>query len=117
MFDNNNLVVACWGHITNGFKTDKLGYLLKINLKTKIIKKFFSTKPIGNLDGIVFDNKGGYFVTDWVKGKLFRVDDKGIAQELIDFQSGSADLEFISHESLIIIPMMKDNSLLAYREE
>ena len=123
LIDKENLIIACWGKRTEGFKTEIPGYLVKLNLKNRTITKFFSTRPIGNLDGIVF-NKGrvedsyferGYFVTDWIKGKLFSVNNKGIARVILDINKGSADLEIIMHKNVIVIPMMLDNSIIAYK--
>jgi hypothetical protein len=35
---------------------------------------------------------------------------------LIDFQTqGAADLDFIPHQSIIIVPIMQDNKLIAYK--
>ena len=113
IIDKDNLVVAQWGSVTNNFETKTSGYLVKINLKTRDVEKFFSTRPIGNLDGIVFNKEDGFLVTDWVNGKLFSINELGIATLLKKLNKGSADLEIVMHKDLILIPQMLDNSLIA----
>ncbi|PPR42988.1 MAG: hypothetical protein CFH30_00357 [Alphaproteobacteria bacterium MarineAlpha8_Bin1] len=112
--DKDNLIVAQWGSITDKFETKTSGHLVKINLKTRDVKKFFSTRPIGNLDGIVFNKEKGFLVTDWINGKLFSVNELGIATLLKKLNKGSADLEIVMHKDLILIPQMLDNSLIAF---
>ena len=113
IIDKDNLVVAQWGSVTNNFETKTSGYLVKINLKTRDVEKFFSTRPIGNLDGIVFNKEVGFLATDWVNGKLFSINELGIATLLKKLNKGSADLEIVMHKDLILIPQMLDNSLIA----
>jgi len=115
LIDENNLVIAQWGKTTKDFKTIRSGYLIKVDIRTKELKRFFSTRPIGNLDGIVFDKNGGYLVTDWINGKLFKVNKKGIAVLKKDLNKGSADLGIVMHKGLVIIPMMLENRLIAYK--
>ena len=72
-------------------------------------------KPIGNLDGLGALEAGGYLVTDWADGALYKVDVKGKADQLIDLNQGSADLLYLSDKKLVLIPMMLDNTLAAYK--
>ncbi len=115
LVEGNFLIVACWGKIVDGFKTSVKGKLIKVNLDSRQIKKFFSTRPIGNLDGIVFNKNYGYLVTDWVKGKLYTINKKGIVTNTRNLNSGSSDLEILMHKDLILIPMMKNNNIVAYQ--
>ena len=72
-------------------------------------------QPIGNLDGLELLQPGVYLVTDWAAGALYRVDAKGKAERLIDLNQGSADLTYLPDKKIVLIPMMLDNSLVAYR--
>ena len=54
-------------------------------------------------------------MTDWAAGALYRVDAKGKAQQLIDLNQGSADLTYLPDKKIVLIPMMLDNTLVAYR--
>ncbi len=40
---------------------------------------------------------------------------KGKADQLIDLNQGSADLLYLSDKKLVLIPMMLDNTLAAYK--
>ena len=56
-------------------------------------------------------------MTDWVAGALFRIYTSGNAEELLDLNQGSADIGWVPKERLLLIPMMKDDKLVAYRVE
>ena len=115
LIEGNYLIIACWGKIRSGFDTEIKGKLIKVNLKTREIQKFFSTRPIGNLDGIVFNKDNGYLSTDWISGKLFSINKKGIVTNSFKVNKGAADLEILMHKNLILIPMMKNNNLTAFQ--
>ena len=75
-----------------------------------------SGEPIGNLDGLEPDGKGGWLVSDWIGGAVHRVVGVDGSHELVvDLDMGSADLEYIADLSLLIVPMMLNNTLVAYR--
>lgn len=109
------LIVGTWGVMTDGFATEVPGHLIIINLADKKISDIGAGMPIGNLDGVESDGKDGYTVTDWLNGKLFYVDLEGKATKLLDLNQGSADHEYVHNKNLLLIPMMKDNVLKAYK--
>jgi sugar lactone lactonase YvrE len=114
--DNGRLIVAAWGKdIQPDFSTKEPGRLLAVDLKTKELSTIGSGEPVGNLDGLEPDGAGCWIVTDWVGGSLFRIHPDGKADPLMDLNQGSADLEFIIAEKLVIIPMMMDGKVTAYR--
>jgi sugar lactone lactonase YvrE len=103
----NKLVIASLG-----------GSLSLVDLDNKTIGNLGTQVPIGSLDGIVGDTgEDLYYVTDWAAGKVYAVNSDGTDyRTLIDLQKqGTADLEFITSERMVIIPMMQDNKLVAYR--
>lgn len=117
LVEGDRLIVAAWGVMTDGMATKVPGHLLEVSLKDKSIKDI-GTAPVGNLDGIEPAGDGGYFVTDWVGGKLFGIDAKGNATVLLsDLGQGSADLGMIEEEKLLLIPRMKDGKLTAFKLE
>jgi DNA-binding beta-propeller fold protein YncE len=94
------------------------GSLSLIDLDNRTIDNLGIQVPTEGLDGIVGDTTENlYYVTDWSAGKVYAVDSEGTDfRTLIDLQKqGTADLEFIASERMIIIPMMQDNKLEAYR--
>jgi sugar lactone lactonase YvrE len=112
----NKLIVASLGPMT------KPGAGIKIvDLKTKTITtlgKEGTTSPFGGLDGIESDTTDThYYVTDNPAGKVYIVNANGTGYgTLIDLHTqGAADLGSIPSQSTIIIPLMQDNKLVAYK--
>jgi DNA-binding beta-propeller fold protein YncE len=114
--NKNRLIVASLGDMS------KPGAGIEIvDLKNKAIHslgKAGATSPFGGLDGIESDaNETHYYVTDNPAGKVYTVnaDETGYGT-LIDLHTqGAADLGFIPSQSTIIIPLMQDNKLVAYK--
>jgi sugar lactone lactonase YvrE len=94
------------------------GSLNLVDLQNKTIDKLGAQVPAGSFDGIEADTSQNlYYITDWNAGKVYAVNSDGTSYTtLIDLQTrGTADLEFIEEERMVIIPMMQDNKLLSYR--
>jgi hypothetical protein len=89
--------------------------LLVVNLEDQTVAPLGNGKPVGNLDGLEPLAPGVYLATDWAAGGLFRIDKKGKANRLIDLNQGSADLTYFPEQGTVLIPMMLDNTLAAYR--
>ena len=110
--------MAAWGDdIQADFSTKTPGRLLSVDLASKAISAVGSGEPIGNLDGLEPDGGGNWLTTDWVGGALIRLHPDGSADQLMDLNQGSADLEFVEDGKLAIIPMMMDGKVTAYRVE
>jgi glucose/arabinose dehydrogenase len=109
--EEDRLVVAAWGEGEGARATS--GHLITVDYDTKSIESLGDGTPIGNLDGIEPDGEGNYLVTDWVAGALYRIRPTGKAEQLLDLNEGSADLEY--RAGLAIIPMMMDGELRAWR--
>ncbi len=113
---DGHLVIGGWGTGFNkeDFSTQALGRLKMIDLKSKEIT-VLTPNPTAHLDGIEFDGKGGYIVTDWRNGKLFRISKKGRVRLLMNFPQGSADHAYLADKKLIILPEMMEGKLTAFR--
>ena len=114
--NKNRLIVVSLGDMS------KPGAGIKVvDLKNKTISslgKEGTTSPFGGLDGIESDaTKTHYYVTDNPAGKVYTVNADGTGYgTLIDLHTqGAADLGFIPSQSTIIIPLMQDNKLVAYK--
>jgi hypothetical protein len=112
---NNKLIVASLGAFSN-----PSGSIRVVDLQNRTVNSLGNegtAVPIGGLDGIEGDSTGRYYyVTDNAGGKLYVVNSNGTGYETLDLQNqGAADLGVILDENLIIIPMMQDNKLEAYR--
>jgi DNA-binding beta-propeller fold protein YncE len=91
-----------------------------VDLENKTITtlgKEGTSSPFGGLDGIESDTMDThYYVTDNPAGKLFIVNADGTGYGTLDLHTkGAADLGFIPSQSIIVIPLMQDNKLVAYR--
>ena len=110
------LIVAPWGKgLQQDFTTEVGGHLLSVDTGTGAVTALGSGVPIGNLDGLEPDGQGNWMVSDWIAGAVHRVAEDGSHEMLLDLDMGSADLEFIADQSLLVVPMMLNNSLVAYR--
>jgi sugar lactone lactonase YvrE len=114
--NKNRLIVASFGTFS------KPGAGIEVvDLKSKTtssLGKEGTTSPFGGLDGIESDTtETHYYVTDNPAGKVYIVNTDGTDYgTLIDLHTqGAADLGFIPSQSTIIIPLMQDNKLVAYK--
>ena len=113
--EGDKLIVGSWGKMTDGFNTEVPGHLKSVSLRDGAITSLGSGAPVGNLDGVEADGNGNYYVTDWMAGKLFHITPAGDANALLELGPGSADHEVIAAQGLIVIPMMMDNKVIAYK--
>ena len=114
--NKNRLIVASLGEMS------KPGAGIEVvDLKNKSISslgKEGSTSPFGGLDGIESDTtETHYYVTDNPGGSLYDVNANGSGYStLIELGTqGTADLGFIPSQGIMIIPVMQDNKLVAYK--
>lgn len=112
--ENDRLVVASWGVPKEDFSTDVPGTLKAVDYKSKDVRKL-GEEPIGNLDGLQPDGKGGFLATDWFNGGLYRIAQDGSFEKVLDLNKGSADLLVTDGGNLATIPMMLDNKVAAYK--
>ena len=112
----NRLIVASLGEMSKPGASIEV-----IDLKNKSISSLGqegSTSPFGGLDGIESDaTETHYYVTDNPAGRLYDVNANGSEYStLIELGTqGTADLGFIPSQNIMIIPVMQDNKLVAYK--
>lgn len=111
---DGDLIVAAWGVMTDGFATKVPGNLLTVSLADKSIKNLGDGTPVGNLDGLVIYGDD-YLASDWMAGGIFHIDPSGKFEQVIDLNQGSADIAWIPEKRLLLVPMMNDNALVAYK--
>jgi sugar lactone lactonase YvrE len=113
--ENDQLIIGSWGDMTDGFATDIPGHLKTLNLETRDIQSLGDGSPVGNLDGVEADGNGNYLVTDWMNGRLLLINAVGSSETLIEFEQGSADLTVMPEKNLVIVPMMLQDRVVAFR--
>lgn len=117
LVQDGKLLLAGWGGpLADDFSTKVPGRLLSVDLKTRKVTPI-TTEPLGNLDGLEADGKGGYLVTDWWAGKVFHVSKNGSAATLATFPQGTADHAYLPERQLLILPKMVENAVTAYTVE
>ena len=113
--EDGRLVVGSWGRMEADFSTEVPGHVKVVDVATKKVGDLGDPAPVGNLDGVEPDGRGGYTVTDWLNGAIFHVSADGKATRLLDLNQGSADHEFIEKDRLVVLPMRTDVKVVAYR--
>jgi sugar lactone lactonase YvrE len=113
LVEGDTLIVGAWGKPEADFSTKVPGHLFAVDLATKQ-KTLITPKPLGNLDGLESDGRGGYIVTDFQKGQVLQVTKGGEGHVLRQFMAGAADLAFVPTSNIAIVPHMMENRIAAY---
>jgi sugar lactone lactonase YvrE len=116
LVEGGRILVGSWGKMAPDFSTEVPGHMQQVDIATKKISALGDPAPAGNLDGVEPDGKGGYLVTDWMSGGLFRFAADGKGTKLLPLKPGSADLG-VGPDGLVVIPMMMDGTVVAYKVE
>jgi sugar lactone lactonase YvrE len=113
LVDGGRLVVAAWGEPNEDFTTDVPGRLFALDLATRE-KTLITEDPLGNLDGLESDGRGGFIVSDYLAGRLIQVTAGGEIVEIGQFAPGAADLAFLPATNTVLVPHMNENQVSAY---
>jgi hypothetical protein len=113
----DKLIIAAWGAPGTSAASSAPANLLEVSIPDKTVRDLGDGTPVGNLDGLEPLDDKSFLVTDWVAGALYRIDRSGKAELLLDLNQGSADIGYVPGQHLVLIPMMKDDKLAAYRIE
>lgn len=115
MIQGDQMLVAGFGKMgANG--PEGPGPLLSVALADKTIKPIGDGAPLGNLDGLEALDATHFLVTDYIAGGLFTVDaETGKMDKILPLPSGSADLTYIPASKTVLIPLMNDNKVVAYK--
>ena len=115
MVDGDKLIVAGFGTLPDDKQSGTPANLIQVSLADKKIRNLGDATPVGYLDGLEPLGGGAYVVTDWFQGVLYRIHASGKFEQLIDFDQGSADLTYIPATKTVIIPLMLENKIVAYK--
>lgn len=114
LVEGENLIIANWGVMgSDGYKTEVPGRLKTMKLDEEGIADRFSAIPLGNLDGLESDGKGGYWVSDWLAGKIFHVASGGTSSVWLQLEQGTADIGIVPGKWLLV-PMMLNDEVRAF---
>jgi hypothetical protein len=112
--DGDKLIVAAWGPPGTSAPKAEPANLLAIGLADKKVSNLGDGTPVGNLDGLEPDGDD-FLVSDWVAGKVFRIAKSGKADVLLTLKQGTADIGYVPSEKLLIVPLMMNDKVVAYR--
>jgi hypothetical protein len=73
------------------------------------------SQTIDHPDGIEPDGRGGYTVTDWETGDLWHILPDGKATPVFTLPRGAADHHYVVARHLLLIPLVLDDAVRAYR--
>lgn len=117
LVEGGALRVAAWGSMTDNSPGRPKGHLLSVSLADKSITPLGKSDLAGHLDGIEPLAGGGYIVSDWMAGGVWRVSSDGAVQKLLDLGQGAADLSYDPASKTLFMPQMMKGVLQAYRIE
>ena len=113
----DKLIVSSFGKMPSEGQKQELGGLFAVDVEDQSLTKLGNGELIGNLDGLQALQPGIYLLTDWAAGGLYRVDAKGKAERLLKLGKGSADFIYLPDKKTVLIPIILNNSLVAYALE
>jgi sugar lactone lactonase YvrE len=87
--------------------------LFAIDMTTKSVTQL-TTEPIGTPDGLEFDGRGGFFVSDVARGGLYHVSASGESRQIRQLDRQPADITYIVSRKLLVVPHTGLNRVSAY---
>lgn len=112
VFVGPTLFVGAWGAAAPDFSTKVPGRIYSIDVKTKE-RKYVTQAPFANFDGLEAI-QGGFLASDWKAGKVFFINQEGKSDILLSGMNGSADIGYIPHRHLLLVPRMGENKVTAF---
>lgn len=112
----DSLIAANLGDLSGGFENIKPGPVMQIDLTSKAITPYGAEGPVGVLDGVEADGKGGLLLTDYMAGTVLQLQPGGTASPIATVGQGAADLEIDPTDGLILVPVTPANEVVALRQ-
>lgn len=116
VIDGDRLLVATLGDLSGGFENLEPSNIKAVDIASKAITDYGSPEPVGMLDGIEIV-EGGVLVTDNGGGRLVTVAADGTTTEIGMSGAGSADLEYVAAENLVVVPLLNGNEVVGFTYE
>ena len=71
-------------------------------------------QPVGGIDGIESDGRGGLLLTDVLGSRLLHVAPSGDVRVLAQFPAAGADFGYIGSTRTAVVPFLFGNNVAAY---
>lgn len=110
----DKIIVAAWGAPGTSAQKSDPANLLEVGIADKKVADVGNGSPVGNLDGIEADGDD-FIVSDWVAGKVFRIAKSGKAEVLLTLAQGTADIGYVPAQKMLLVPLMMNDKVVAYR--
>ena len=68
-----------------------------------------------NLDGIARYAKNKWLVSDFFKGEILLTNKSGHIEKSLPLKKSSADFYYLPEKHLIVVPLLMENQVVAYR--
>jgi len=111
--EKDRLLLGSWV-VTAADGAMQFGHLSTLAFADQVLGRL-GQGPLGNIDGIEPDGRGGYTVTDWETGDLLHVAPDGTATAILKLPRGAADHHYVVDGSLLVIPLVLDGAVRAYQ--
>jgi hypothetical protein len=111
--DKGRLLLGGWS-VRGADGKEQVGHISTITYEDKKVSRL-GTTPICHIDGLEPDGQGGFTATDWLTGEVFHISAAGEPRLLMTLTMGSADHTYRADTKQLVIPLMKDNVVRAYR--
>lgn len=111
--ERHRLLLGSWS-VKGPDGTEQLGHISTMDLDTRAVGRI-GTGPLAHVDGLEPDGRGGYTVVDWVTGLVSQVSGDGTARPILTLPQGAADHTYIAATGTLVIPLVKDGTVRAYR--
>lgn len=116
LVEGDKLVISSWGSgMKEDYSTESPGNLLTVGIEDKAIANLGSGTPVGNLDGLEPYDADSYLVSDWIAGKVFQISRSGEAKVLLALSQGTANFGYVPSTRTVVIPLMVDGKVAAYK--
>lgn len=89
-------------------------YLRTLSADGSRIEALGSSEPIGGLDAVEPDGRGGLFLSDWGGAKVMHVVPGDSVRTLVELTQGTADLEYVPESQMVYLPVMMAGRLVAF---
>ena len=111
LVDRNRLIVGAFRQ--SAAQDAPPGHLFALDLATKQ-KTLLSPDPVGNIDGVESDGRGGYIVSDVFAGKILHVSDVGRVRVLKEVEGTAADIGYDPERKMLVVPHLRENKVSGY---
>jgi len=111
--EKDRLLLGGWS-LRGADGKEQLGHLSFVTYAGKKLGRIGSV-PVAHIDGLEPDGAGGYTVCDWLTGDVVHVSADGVPTPIMKLHQGSADHTYLVAKKELVIPLMLDGVLRAYR--